>query len=297
MISPSQHWEIDAMTYNPQQDITNRILAKLEAGVMPWRKDWSKSDGYGMFRNRQSGRPYSGVNVIMLMIAEMDHGYSSRQWLTYKQATELGGHVREGEKATRIVYISQATKQNKTTGEDESYTFLKTYNVFNLTQCEGLEAPAATVVDRQPDIEELIDATGAKIDIGEYQPSYIPSIDTIRMPQITQFETSAAFYSTLLHELGHWTGAPHRLNRLTTPPYDRRDYGFEELVAELTASFVCAEYGIDTIDRASTYLGAWIKMLKEHPRAIIKAASQASKAVEYLRHSLLADAAPLPLAA
>ena len=282
-------------------DIADRILSMLEAGDLPWNKPWSSIGGNGMPRNAVTKRAYSGVNVILLWAKAMASGYASQQWLTYKQAVELGGNVRKGEKGTHICFVSSFEKKTDA-GETERVPFLKSYTVFAVEQCDGLNLPAAPVVtvnpgQRDADCDAFIAATGADIRHGSGEACYMRKLDCIMLPDFAAFASSNGYYATALHEIVHWTGAPHRLDRTKGKVFGDIAYAAEELVAELGSAFLCAEFGYDTVTQSAAYIQSWIKMLKDDPRAFITAASAASKATEYLRGLALAEApAPVEIA-
>jgi antirestriction protein ArdC len=280
-------------------DIADRILAQLEAGNLPWVKPWSSIGSNGMPRNAITKRAYSGVNVILLWAKAMANGYASQQWLTYKQATDLGGNVRKGEKGTHICFVSSFEKKTDA-GEAERVPFLKSYTVFAVEQCEGLNLPAAPVVpvnpgQRDANCDAFIASTGADIRHGEGSAYYRSSGDFIMLPEFASFTSSNGYYATALHEIIHWTGAPKRLDRTKGKVFGDVAYAAEELVAELGSAFLCAEFGYDTVTQSAAYIQSWIKMLRDNPRAFITAASAASNATEYLRGLALAEA-PAPVA-
>jgi antirestriction protein ArdC len=280
-------------------DIADRILVQLEAGNLPWLKPWSSIGGNGMPRNAQTGRAYSGVNVLLLWAEAVSKGYPTHGWLTYKQATDLGGNVRKGEKGTHICFVSSFEKKTDA-GEAERVPFLKSYTVFNVAQCDGLNLPAAPVVpvnpgQRDADCDAFIASTGADIRHGSGGACYMRNLDCIMLPDFASFNSSNGYYATALHELVHWTGAPHRLDRAKGKVFGDVAYAAEELVAELGSAFLCAEFGYDTVTQSAAYIQSWIKMLRDNPRAFITAASAASKATEYLRGLALAEA-PTPVA-
>lgn len=282
---------------NLHQEITNQILAQLDAGVVPWRKPWREIGHAGMPRNALSQRPYSGVNVLLLWAAAGAKGYADNRWLTYKQALELGGHVRKGERSQTVIYVSATERQNDD-GEIVRVPFLRSYNVFNVAQCDGINLPA-----EQPELpqhardalrDQYIAATGATIEHMGSRACYVPSRDLILMPELGAFDSADAYYSTLFHEIIHWTGAPHRLNRTKGKRFGDQAYAYEELVAEFGAAFVCAEFGVDQLQPAASYIDNWRKVLTENNRLLVSAAAAASQAVEYTRG--LAIAAPAPIA-
>lgn len=270
------------------ESVTNKIIADLEKGAAPWVKPW-RADSTAD-HNLVSKKPYSGVNRLILGMAGMQ--YASNTWATYKQITEAGGHVRKGEKGTHIVFFKPVTKETRTESGDietEQFAVLKSYCVFNADQCEGLNLPAPATVSTEfdpiPHVEDRIIKTGAVIGHGGDAAFYMPSQDRIQMPNKSAFNTPANYYATILHELVHWSGADHRLARdLSKGRFGNPAYAFEELVAELGASFLCQDHGIDGDLRHAGYIGSWLKALRDDKTAIFKAAALAQKAADYINN-------------
>lgn len=280
-------------------EVTGRIIGELEAGRLPWVKPWGRAGnkvggtGPGLPRNAATGRSYSGVNILLLWGAVIEHGYETQGWLTYRQAQKAGGQVRGGERGTTVVFADKFTpkaEQERAAREGEApgaVPFLKRFTVFNVDQCEGLETLAAApapLPERQivPHVEALIAATRADFRIGGNEAYYAPALDYVRVPPQPAFRQQIDYYRTALHELSHWTGHPTRLNRDQSGRFGSKPYGFEELVAELSAAFACAALGVVPTVRHADYMGAWLAILKEDNRAIFRAASRASKAADYL---------------
>lgn len=269
------------------QDVTDRIVAALEAGTRPWEKSWNGSSFAGS-PLRATGQAYQGINVILLWLA----GRSQQSWFTYKQAEALKGQVRKGEKGTRIVFFKPLKIKDKATGDDKIIPLLKYYTVFNAEQIDGLpdkfyaeKIEATSNPDSRIDaIEDFIAATGAEIAHGGGRAFYQPGTDSIQLPSFEDFHTGEAYYATALHELAHWTGAKSRLDRDLRNSFGTKDYAREELVAELTAAFLCATLGIsaEPRDDHAEYLASWLKVLKEDKRAIFKASTAANKAAAFL---------------
>lgn len=290
------------------QEITDKIIAELEAGTVPWVQPWGKVDGApacGLPQNGATGRAYSGINILLLWGAAIERGFTTGSWLTFKQAQELGGSVRKGERGTSIVYADRFTPRDQSAGEAKGASgedarevwFLKRYTVFNADQCEGLPdtltAAAAALPEREqiPIAEALIAATGADFRIGGDRAFYVPSQDFIQVPPQPAFRDQINYYRTCFHELGHWTGHASRLDRNLTTSFGTKDYAREELVAEMASAFLCAFLGIVPTVRHTDYLGSWLKVMKEDKRAIFKAASAASKAADFIRASESQEAA------
>ncbi len=280
-------------------EVTGRIIGELEAGRLPWVKPWGRAGntvggtGPGLPRNATTGRTYSGVNILLLWGAVIEHGYGTQGWLTFRQATRAGGQVRRGERGTTVVFADKFTpkaEQERAAREGDApgaVPFLKRFTVFNVDQCEGLEALAAApapLPERQiiPHVEALIAATRADFRIGGHEAYYAPALDYVRVPPQPAFRHQIDYYRTALHELSHWTGHASRLNRDQSGRFGSKPYGFEELVAELSAAFACAALGVVPTVRHADYLGAWLAILKADNRAIFRAASKGSKAADYL---------------
>ena len=227
-------------------------------------------------------------------------GYRTPRFLTFGQALELGGHLRKGERSTRVYFVKQL--QVKKDAEDNSQTrlvpMMREYTVFNVDQCDGLPdivtAGKPTRVrnpDKRDDLaDRFLRSTGADIREGDGEAYYVPSRDSISMPAFGAFKGADHFYGTVFHELTHWTAHGSRLDRDLKNRFGSRNYAAEELVAEMGAAFLCAEFGFDGDLRHAGYIGSWIELLKADKRAFFTACSQASKAADYLRGLALAEA-------
>jgi antirestriction protein ArdC len=274
-------------------EVSARIVAELERGAAPWIKPWSATAGRNVPCNAATNRPYSGCNVILLWIAS-NRGWATPRFLTFKQAVELGGHVRKGETGTRVYFVKQLVDKDK---DDDEKTrvipMMREYTVFNVDQCEGLPArvmTVGTVKVRNPDerdgtIDEFLACSGASIREGFGEAYYRIRDDYISLPAFNAFKSAAHFYGTTFHELAHWTGHKSRLDRFQAMAARFGDgaYAGEELVAELCAAFLCAEFDLDGDLRHAGYIESWIGLLKEDRRAFFTAASKAQAAADYLR--------------
>ena len=284
---------------NIYREITDKIIAELEGGIVPWVQPWSGSkqlSPLGLPVNGLTRRSYSGINILLLWSALEEKGFASPYWLTFKQCIAMGGSARKGEHGTHVYFADKFVPQKeqqraKDEGTDPSAIhFLKRYTVFNAEQCEGLPVGLFGEVEpRQPreivsEAEALIGATGADFRIGGDRAFYVPSEDFIRIPHQTAYPDQINYYRTAFHELGHWVGHKSRLDRSLTTKFGTVDYAHEELVAELATAFVCASLGIVPTVRHADYLGQWLQVLKEDARAIVKAASLASKASDFILH-------------
>ena len=279
------------------KEITARIVARLRNGVVPWRQPWS-SKGFGVMpRNALTQRAYSGANVLLLWSRAQESDYSAPLWLTFKQALELGGNVRKGEKGETVIYVSKVIRTDEKTGEKRAIPFLKAYTVFNVAQCDNLPSKivdpnAAERVINPNARDELADAfiasTGADYRHGEPRAYYQPAGDFVNMPAFESFKNASLYYGVAFHELGHWTGADKRLARTFGKRFGDRSYAVEELVAELTSAFLCGEFGFDNDGVDAAYIATWIKLLEEHEKVIVAAAAAASRAVEFMREAAIA---------
>lgn len=263
-------------------ELTDSLLKSMQTAGSDWLRPWVQR---GAAKNAKTNGVYRGGNQLMLSLRSALLGYKSNQWLTYRQALELGGHVKAGEKsAAKVIFFSRFEKE-KATGEKESFAVARAHSVFNVSQCEGIEIEEEKERNNVPreTIEAFVKTTGATIEVGRDIAAFIPSRDLVVMPSLGSFESSDAYYSTLFHELTHWTGAEKRLDRLKTcNKFDSR-YAFEELVAELGSAFLGQRFGIPHTTRHAQYLNNWAEGLKENPVELIKrAASMAQKACDFL---------------
>ena len=269
------------------QTVTDQIIAELETGAAPWVKPWAVSGASEMPYNAASGRQYSGTNVLLLWLHTAAKGYSRPAYVTFNQARQAGGSVRKGEKSIGVIFTSTFEKGE---GDDKRLIpFAKTTPVFNIDQCDGLPADwygkpvAKTPVEIDATFTAFVAATGAQIGHGGDRAFYSTAQDRIQMPVPEAFSAVNQYQATLLHELGHWTGHESRLNRVFGKRFGDQAYAAEELVAELTAAFLCAHLGIMGELRHSGYIQSWIEMLKGDPKAIFTASAAASKAADHIR--------------
>jgi antirestriction protein ArdC len=270
------------------QQIADGIAAQLEQGVRPWAKPWRE----GMARpdnwpRNIRGRSYRGANVFWLQLRQQQQGYEAAVWLTFKQALEQGGCVRKGERGTPVFFWKFEDKRDPKTGKVKRTCWAKTYTVFNVAQCDGVTVPErklAPMQERVAAADDLIEATNAVINYGGNKAFYVPTFDQIQMPPREAFKSADDLYGTLFHELGHWTGHASRLDRTLQNKFGDSGYAFEELVAELTAAFVCGSQGFYAAPRDdhAAYIGSWLKAIKDDPRAFVTAASKAQKAADFL---------------
>ena len=284
-----------------QKQITDRILEGLKNGVVPWRKPWRPDKNCGAPANGISGRNYTGINPILLNLVAMSRGYSSRFWATFEQWKSIGAQVQKrpadcqpGRWGTQIVFYKQIKKTKIENGEEktDSFPIMRTFTVFNVDQVDGADYLKASTdqspVSFQPDYasaREAITATGADFRFGGDRAFYLRPVgefphhndgDYIQMPHPGQFIAPNEFISTSFHELTHWSEV--RLGWTGS-------YSMGELIAEMSACFTSAQLNIpgsDNLDNHTAYLASWLKELENDPRAILRAASQASKATQFI---------------
>lgn len=269
--------------------VTTRILEDLRAGVAPWVRPW----GGGSFRNALSGRAYSGVNVWLLSQACGEFGFSDPRFLTPKQALGLGGDFR-GESCVRVTFAAEAKGKSPVAaagvvgdagGDGEGqrsggYFFLKEYNLLNVEQVRGLDLPPLPKPSGV--VSEFVGRLGSRVVPGGDKAAYLRDSDVVLMPHVGAFASADAFDSVLLHEHVHWSGHASRLSRNLAGEFGSREYAFEELVAELGAAMLCAEFGVTSQLQHSEYVGAWIRVLESDERAFFSASRLASVACGFL---------------
>src|SRR6202163_2185104 len=281
-------------------EVSMRIVAELERGAAPWIKPWSATPGQNTPCNAATNRPYSGCNVVLLWMAA-NAGYRTPRFLTFKQALELGGNVRKGQHGYTVFFVKRLQVQDKDgDGDTKLVPMMRAYTVFNVDQCEGLPDRVLTLGEvklRNPDardatIDEFLGSSGVEIREGMGEAYYRPGADFISLPRFEAFKSAATFYGTAFHELGHATGHKSRLDRDLRHRFGERAYAAEELVAELCAAFLCAEFSIDGDLRHAGYIQSWIGLLKADTRAFFTACSKAQAAADYLRGLVLRDQQP-----
>ena len=278
------------MNIQSYERITERIVTLLEQGTVPWHKPWKVNTG--LPRNLISKKPYRGINVFLLMAMS----YESPHWLTFRQAIQLGGNVKKGEKACPVVFWKKMEIEDKKSGEPQKKPLLRLYHVFNAAQCEGLkDAPEeipmpvtkpAEIVAKMPQ--------PPVVKHGMAQAFYSPTDDCVGMPERERFESEASYFAALFHELVHATGHEKRLKRASIT--ERNGYGSdpyckEELIAELGSSFLCGYADIvdRTIDNSAAYLEGWLKQFQNDRTLIVYAAAQAQKAADFILGRMFAE--------
>jgi antirestriction protein ArdC len=272
------------------QVVTDRITAMLEKGVAPWRKPWATSGL--MPANFTTKREYSGINVWMLGCSE----FSAPYWLTFKQALELGGSVKKGEKGTpvifakKMVFKDQDAEEGETSSKDRARLCMKYYTAFNVEQCDGIEWKDDSKRFEHNPIEKAEEiakgyAGAPAVSYEGGRAFYRPSDDSITLPEKERFEKSEGYYSVLFHELSHSTGHQSRLNRdgVNSVSFGSDTYGKEELIAEMSSAYLCHAAGIEcTVENSASYLAGWLAAIKHDAKLLVSAASQAQKSANFI---------------
>jgi antirestriction protein ArdC len=272
---------------NRYQQVSDRIMEALARGTPPWNRPWSM----GRPMNAVSLRPYQSVNRLLLELRAFEAGFRSSRWITYSASKAQGGHVNRGERGMTVLYFAPAEGLIPSEHEDASTAsrpIMKSYTLFNLDQTSGLEHLREPDPVGQPDLGgeramQLLTASNARIRYGTMGAAYYPTLDLIMLPPSTAFTSTSAFFGTAFHELAHWTGAAHRLDRLNAGKFGDTRYAFEELVAELTAAFLCGEVGlpVQTLNSAA-YIRSWLNLLRDDSTAIFAACRLAQQAADYV---------------
>lgn len=288
---------------NIYEDVTNRIIAELEKGLVPWVKPWSTA--FAVPRNYITNRPYSGVNTLLLWMAMDMHGYQTNRWLTFNQARDADLPIRKGEKGIRVVFVKSIKRDTDEDdveeGDRKAIHIMRSYVVFNIEQCDGDISKLApeTAESVSPDDDsharawQIFVSSGAR-KISGPKACYMPKEDGVMLPPLHAFMDKAReegfvgfsgydnYFSTMLHELTHWTGHETRLDRDLRGRFGDAGYAAEELIAELGSAFLCAHTGIAGQLQHASYIGNWLQLLESDPRAIFTAASKAQQACNYL---------------
>jgi antirestriction protein ArdC len=276
-----------------RNSVTNTIIEALSnGGLPPWRKPWCNDpNAPGLHTSMSTGNPYRGINQLLTQVSAMRQGFKNRWWGTFNQIKQSGASVSRGQKGTQIVLFKRIERERTDEAGDDakdSFFVMKTFTVFNAEQTTGLEQfrvgfakPQNNPVERYENADAVIDATGADIRYGGNEAFYNPPNDFIQLPHRHQFESPEAAYETAFHELTHWSEHVSRLN------WNRADEGYAmgELIAEMSACLMMAELGLPTttnLTNHASYLKHWLDGMAGDSKFIFKAASQASKAVDYL---------------
>lgn len=281
------------MSYNQKKmsEIADKIIKSMQDHGTDWIKPFTTLSNLGGTNLPMNvrGTYYTGINSISLSLDRIDRGFNSNTWLTFKQVNELGGQVFKGSKSVSVCFMSPVTKQLEN-GEVEAYSLLKFYNVFNVDQTdlklEQKPVKALPEVEKLANIEKYIANTKAKIKHEEAgRCYYVPSSDIINMSPLDTWKPTSNstaqqnYYSTLLHELIHWTGHKSRIDRL-----NKFSYAEEELIAELGSGLLCNLLGIakEPSDQHAKYLNSWIRAIQDKPKALFQATAQAQKAINLM---------------
>lgn len=276
------------------QEVTDKVIDALENGVDPWSTPWMA--GGNLPRNGKTGVSYTGTNVLLFMLEKQIHGYQSNDWYTFKQMKDMGGKLIPNQKGTLGVFFKRRlVKEENSHGEEEekSIPMIRHFHVFNKDQIEGLPKSETDIMLEQEEpsfdfepAEHLIRASGAKIEVGGTSAFYQPGTDKVTMPDRQRFQGLDAeghWYSTLLHELSHWTGHSSRLARPgITARGNKESYAYEEIVVEQASMMLCATLGIKGELRHESYIAGWLTALRNDKKYIFKAASEAQKITTYL---------------
>ena len=279
------------------EQVTQTLLAQIEAGCVPWRKPWSGS-AVAMPR-RVTGEAYRGINVVMLWAAAMEKGYASASWMTYRQAQELGGQVRKGERSTLVIKFGSTQRKGDEAeggdaqdGDASKRFYARTYRVFNTDQIEGLDAhwygdpdPVREYdTEADPVLSDWFEALGVPITQSDEPAAYyLPGEDRIHIPRVGRFESAEAFWATLAHEEAHATKHKSRLDRRHEGNTREERYAREEVVADLASAMVCARLGLRVqYEQHAAYLEHWVTVMREDSRAIVRAASMAQAAADWM---------------
>lgn len=271
--------------------VTKKIMQALERGVIPWRRPWDSTEAFPI--NAITQKPYRGINPFLLT----GSSFSDHRWLTFKQASELGGTVKKGEQGRLVVFWKGTSVEEDEHDEQvRRPPILRYYNVFNAQQCEGLGLPELPPKRAVPESERLTKAqllidlmpNLPKIVKGGTVATYFPRTDHIRIPAMHRFDTVDSYYQTLYHELAHATGHETRLARkgiMEVERFGSEGYSQEELVAEFGAAYCCAAVGLDNsyIEDAASYIDSWLNVLDRQPAMLVYAAAQAQRAADYIR--------------
>lgn len=295
--------------------ITNSIIESLEQNIAPWVPTWEGAGGMGLAVNHSTGNAYKGINVLLGLIAQYENEYPTNRWLTYLQAKKMGAQVRKGEKGTTMVRYQPLFKRHKDDEKPLSIkeaarlqeqgvelvfagAFVRSFNVFNIAQCDGIEytPPKASAKDVDNPAAEFLEGIGANVMWG-LNPAYRPSSDVISVPTLEHFHGKKdEQFAAAAHEAVHWTGHSSRLDRLDNDTFSeiqglqdasfKEKYAFEELIAELGAAFLCAEHGFVGALQHDAYIKSWLKALKNDSKFIFQASSAAQEAVDYINDLL-----------
>lgn len=273
--------------------ISSKIIESMKSDPGKFEMPWHSASSVAFPVNASTHAPYRGINILSLWIDALSKSYVSGYWASYKQWQLLGAQVRKGERGTAVVFYKRVQPDKEDDDAKTGRSVFTSSHVFNLAQVEGWE-PIEPLPEKrfEPDqqIEAFVRATGARVESGYAAALYRRDMDRIEMPPPAWFTGTASstplqsYYAVLLHELTHWSGAPHRLHREFGKRFGDQAYAMEELVAELGAAFMCSAFAIANEPRPdhAQYLTGWLKVLESDPRAIFTASSRAQEATQFL---------------
>lgn len=288
------------------QEVTDKLIAAIEAGTAPWQRPWSEVASAGLAMNGISSRHYNGVNALLLMMTAQTEGYTDNRWFTFKQANDLGAKVKKGSKSTPVYFFKMLDARGADVDgkgvapaagrQERQIPFLTEYRVFHASQIDGVEVTGRPERQWSPieAVQQLVQRMQPEIRYGGGRAFYAPGPgrDFIQIPPESAFPTAEAHAGTLAHELGHWTGAEHRLNR-TFGTWGTEAYAAEELRAEIFSAYLCGELGIATpLDNHAAYVGSWVKKLREDKFEIFRAAKDARRMVDFVTGRVVLDVNP-----
>ena len=268
-----------------REELTGKIIQAIEKGTAPWQQPWNGREAH---QNALTKRQYTGINQLALSLKSLDFdGGKDPRWLTFKQASDNGWKIKKGSKGTRVTLWKPFVD---TDNERKIVAVLeKVFTVFHASQIDGIGEyipPDINEIESHERAEKIIRDSGADIRYGGGEAFYRPSEDFVQMPPKEDFKSTENYYSTLLHELTHWTGHESRLNRIQYGGKFSKDYAFEELVAEMGSLFVVSSAGIIQTDgefqNHASYVDSWLKHLKQDSNYIFRAAAEANKAANFL---------------
>ena len=276
-------------------EVTDRVIAALEAGTPPWQRPWDedKAGGPAMPRNAVTGARYRGINTVVLGMSKLAFEHGDPRWATYKQAAERGWQVRKGERGTTALFYKRLEIRDTKDGEgDEDGTkhipLLRAFTLFHASQIDDMPGFAPPTLAeapwRAPDaVETIIANSGAKVRIGGDRAFYSPTTDHIQMPPRHAFATADGWSGIMSHEMAHWTGAPNRLKRDLKNSFGSHDYSREELRAEISQAMICSELGVRcNFPNTAAYLASWLEKLKSDRKEIFRAAADAQRIADFL---------------
>ena len=288
------------------QEVTDKLIAAIEAGTAPWQRPWQEVASAGLAMNAVSSRPYNGVNALLLMMTAQAEGYTDNRWLTFKQANDVGAKVKKGSKSVPVYFfkmLDARDTQVQASSQDpqkpgRQIPFLTEYRVFHASQIDALPALAQPERTWSPieAVQQLVQRMQPQIRHGGDRAFYAPGPgrDFIQMPPESAFLTPEAYFGTLAHELGHWTGAEQRLHR-QFGSWGTEAYAAEELRAEICSALMCAEMGVATsMENHAAYVGSWLKKLRDDKFEVFRAAKDARKMVDFLAGRLVLEPVDAP---